>query len=84
MNSIQLYQSFQYAIAANKDNVAINGLLSGRIKLKKILKSVAPSMVPDSVIEGGIPFINVFAMIIFHTENSIGRINARILFFRSK
>ena len=80
MNSMQLYQSFQYAIAENSDNVASSGLLSGSIKLKKIRKSVAPSIVPDSVIEAGIPFIKVFAIIMFHTENSIGRINAKILF----
>ena len=52
--------------------------------IKKIRKSVAPSIVPDSVIEAGIPFIKVFAIIMFHTENSIGRINAKILFFNPR
>ena len=70
--SIQLYQSFQYASAENKLSVAISGLLSGRISFIKITISFAPSILADSVIAAGIPLINVFAIIIFHTENISG------------
>ena len=79
--NIQLYQSFQYASAENKLSVAINGLLRGRISFIKITISFAPSILADSVIAAGIPLINVFAIIMFHTENISGRINAQMEFF---
>ena len=43
--------------------------------------SFAPSILADSVIAAGIPLINVFAIIMFHTENISGRINAQMEFF---
>jgi hypothetical protein len=79
-----LYQSFQYANAENKLSVAISGLLKGIINFIKIAKSFAPSILADSVIALGIPFINDFAIIIFHTENISGNIRAIYEFLKCK
>lgn len=62
--------------------VARAGLDSGRIMVKKIRSSLAPSILADSIISKGIFAIKPFMTMMLKGDSSTGRIRANSVSFR--
>ena len=62
--------------------ITIHGILAEDNVCLLYTSSPAPSILADSVISPGIPPINPFTRMIFHTDTMVGIIKAHMVFFR--